>query len=140
MSEIDFDIDDEPETSESETSDVSNSENEFEFSSEIDAEMKALLSESETSEYVSNISQPRLSAKKVKIGFFIGARGSGKTTAMEEDAEALYNEYLTTLYLWASRSNENVFVAVNRNCKHKWNNFFDKIDTKICYTKTVEER
>lgn len=129
----------ESETSE-EISDYATSENKFESLTDIEAETRVLLSHSEPSEYRSNISQPRLSARKVKIGFFIGSRGSGKTTAMEEDAEALYNQYLTTLYIWASRSNENVFVGVNLNCKETWKNYFDKIDQKINYTKTVEER
>lgn len=135
MSEIDFDDDD----AESETSEFSNSTDNLESISDISEKVKNLLSESETAEYQSNLQQPRLNAKKVRLAFFIGERGAGKTTSMEEDAEFYYNEYLTSMYLWASRSNENVFVAVNRNCKKKWKNLKNEIDKKICYTRNEEE-
>lgn len=106
---------------------------------DFDAETKKLLDESESAEYQSNLLKPRLSSKKVKCAWFIGQRGSGKTTAMESDAEKLYNEFITSLYIWASRSNENVFVAVNRNCKHVWKQYFDKIERKIMLA-TNDER
>ena len=134
MSEIDFDDDD----AESETSEFLNSNDNLESTSDIFDDAKIFLSESESPEYISNLSKPRLSAKKVQLSFFIGERGSGKTTAMEEDAEAYYKQYLTSMYLWASRSNENVFVAVNRNCKQKWKDFKNKIDHLIQYTKNEE--
>lgn len=39
-----------------------------------------------------------------------------------------------------SRSNENVFVAVNRNCKKKWKKAYEDIDKAIIFSKTLEER
>lgn len=133
MSEIDFDSDEESEISEF-------SNDTLESTSDIFEEAKILLAESESPEYQSNLDKPRLNAKKVQVAWFVGERGAGKTSSMEEDAEFYYNEYLTSMYLWASRSNENVFVAVNRNCKKKWKDFKNKIDQKICYTKNEEER
>ena len=99
-----------------------------------------LMADSETPYYQSNLDQPRMSARKVRLAYFLGSRGGGKTTAMEEDAEFYYNEGLSCWYLWGSRSNENVFIAVNRNCKVVWNKMFKTIQHHIDFAKSDEER
>lgn len=65
---------------------------------------------------------------------------SGKTTAIEEDAEAYYLEHITPLYIWGSRSNENVFTGVNLYCKHRWDKEKDLIQQKSFFARTREER
>ena len=99
-----------------------------------------LMADSETPYYQSNLDQPRMSARKVRLAYFLGARGGGKTTAMEEDSEYYYNEGLSCWYLWSSRSNENVFIAVNRNDKIMWNKTFKLIEYHIDSAKTDEDR
>src|SRR3990167_2882222 len=104
-----------------------------------DIDVDLLLADSETPYYQSNLDQPRKTAKKVRLAYYWGDRGSGKTTAMEEDAEDYFNEFLSSWWLWGSRSNENVFIAVNRNCKYIWSKSFEKIDKALLLAKTNEE-
>jgi hypothetical protein len=99
-----------------------------------------LMADSETPYYQSNLDQPRMSARKVRLAYFLGSRGGGKTTAMEEDAEYYFNEGLSCWYIWGSRSNENVFIAVNKNDKIMWNKTFKNIEHHINFAKTDEER
>src|SRR3990167_7357247 len=103
-------------------------------------DLNTLLTDSETPYYQSNLDQPIKSAKKVRLAYYLGSRGGGKTTAMEEDAEDYYNEGMSCWWLWGSRSNENVFIGVNRNCKLKWSKTFETLDKEITLSKTVEHR
>jgi|CXWL01.1.fsa_nt_gi ABC-type proline/glycine betaine transport system ATPase subunit len=99
-----------------------------------------LLSESESPDYESNLTQPRMSAKKVKACYYLGSRGSGKTTAMEIDAEKYHNAGLLVMWLWGSRSNENVFIGVNCNCQAKWNQGFEDLEKNIMLADTPQKR
>ena len=103
-------------------------------------EFNDLLAESEPSAYISNLQQPRKNAKKVRVSYFIGSRGGGKTTALEEDAEDYHNEGLSNWYIWGSRSNENVFVAVNEDCKHRWDKAKKTLEQRMIFSKTQQER
>lgn len=103
-------------------------------------EFNDLLAESESSAYISNLQQPRKTAKKVRVSYLIGARGGGKTTALEEDAEDYFNEGLSNWYIWGSRSNENVFVAVNEDCKHRWDKAKKILEKRMIFAKNHEER
>lgn len=105
-----------------------------------DKEFEKLIAESESSGFISNLQQPRLDATKIKVVFYIGDRGGGKTTAIEEDAEAYYHEHITPLYIWGSRSNENVFTGINLNCKTRWDEEKQKLENKIIFSKTIEEK
>lgn len=105
-----------------------------------DIDYEELLSESETPYYQSNLEQPRMSAKKVRLSYYIGDRGGGKTSAMEEDAELYFNEGLSCWWLWGSRSNENVFIGVNRNCRRKWKKKLQKIEDSIVLANSIADR
>ena len=99
-----------------------------------------LMADSESSAYVSNLSQKRKTARKVRVSYLIGSRGSGKTTALEQDSDDYFGQWLSLWYIWGSRSNENVFVAVNRNCKHRWDNAKRILEERLESVKTHEER
>jgi len=72
-----------------------------------------------------------MSARKVKIHFYWGARGSAKTTSMEADAQLYYEYGLNVWHLWGARSFENLFWVVNRNCKEKWERAFELLPQEM---------
>jgi len=98
---------------------------------EPDTNFEELMNESVTKYHQSNLSKPRLDSSKIKVVFYWGARGEGKTVAMGADAQWYYNQGLTVFWLWGARSNENVFVAVNRYCKIKWQKIIEKYDRML---------
>lgn len=79
-----------------------------------------LLNSSVSNKHVSNLDVPWMSAKQVRLHFFWGDRGAAKTTSMEQTAELYYNEGLNIWHLWGARSFENLFWAINMNCREKW--------------------
>ena len=80
-----------------------------------------MMRDSMPSHYVPNKQKPVLHDNKVQCIFVFGARGSGKSFLIEQYAEWYYRRYITPLYLWGARSNENVFMGVNKNCGYHWN-------------------
>jgi|CXWL01.1.fsa_nt_gi hypothetical protein len=118
---------------------------EFHLSTELenerddDSQYAELLNESVPRHFESNLEKSRRDDKKVQVVYYWGSRGQGKTTAMGQDAEWYYNRWLSTWWLWGSRSNENVFVAINQRCKEKWEQIIDKYTTKIQYSSTTEK-
>ena len=62
-----------------------------------------------------------------QVILFQGMRGGGKSVAVDKTAEALYNEGLLLLHLWAARSFENLYWAINKNCK----DHYDKLKTIV---------
>lgn len=73
--------------------------------------------------FIPNRSQPWKNSKQVRCHFFIGPRGSGKSTAMEETAEDYYNQGLSIWHLWAARSFENLFWCINQNCRDTYRKY-----------------
>src|SRR5579872_2029343 len=91
-----------------------------EFDEQISNNYQELWDASVPNHSVRQVDQPWKSAKKVRVHFFWGDRGSGKSNAMESTAEEYYNEGLNVWHIWGARSYENLFWAVNRNCERKW--------------------
>lgn len=90
------------------------------WSNEVSQIFEDLMADSVSVDYESELSKPRMSARTVKAVFYWGDRGGGKTTSMESDAQAYYDEGLSIWYLWGARSYENWFLPVSINCKKKW--------------------
>src|SRR3990167_4383615 len=55
-----------------------------------------------------------------QVILFQGMRGAGKGVAVDRTAEELYNEGITVLHLWGARSFENLYWAINKNCKQHY--------------------
>ena len=96
------------------------------------AEYSQMMKGAVPSHYVSNKQKPILRDDKVQCMFIFGMRGSGKSFLIEQYAEWYYRRYITPLYLWGARSNENVFMCVNKNCSSHWN------DMMITHEKLLE--
>lgn len=91
-----------------------------ELDKKVEENFNELLRESETGQYTRQVDIPWKSAQQVRIHFFWGDRGQGKSSAMEKTAEDYYNEGLNIWHLWGARSYENLFWAVNMNCRKKY--------------------
>lgn len=61
-----------------------------------------------------------LSSEEPQVLLFQGMRGSGKGVAVDNVTEKLYKEGLTILHIWGARSLENLFWAINLNCREKY--------------------
>ena len=85
--------------------------------------------------YISNTRKPVLRDDKVQCIFVFGQRGSGKSVLIEQYAEWYYRHGITPLYIWAARSNENVTIGVNKNCKYHWDKVIKKQEELV---KTAE--
>ena len=82
---------------------------------------------------------PRVDEPQVIL--FQGMRGSGKGVAVDKTAEELYNKGLNIWHIWAARSFENLYWAINKNCREHYSKlkiitdaFFHKGDAglEIC--------
>lgn len=58
-----------------------------------------------------------------QVILFQGMRGGGKGVAVDKTAEELYKEGVNIWHIWGARSFENLYWAINKNCKEK----YDKI-------------
>jgi|APSaa5957512535_1039671.scaffolds.fasta_scaffold13349_3 hypothetical protein len=74
-----------------------------------------------------NASKDWLSFDEPQILFYQGMRGSGKSVMVDETVEKLYNQGFTILHIWSARSLENLYYAVNKNCK----GHYDKLKTIV---------
>jgi len=68
-------------------------------------------------EPIKNASLDWLSFDEPQILFYQGMRGSGKSVVVDETVERLYKQGFLILHLWGARSLENLYYAVNKNCK-----------------------
>lgn len=64
-----------------------------------------------------NASNDWLSFDEPQILFYQGGRGSGKSVMVDETVEKLYRQGFLILHIWSARSLENLYYAVNKNCK-----------------------
>ncbi len=71
-------------------------------------------------------SKPWLNSEEPQVLLFQGMRGSGKGVSVDQSAEWLYKQGLTILHIWGARSLENLFWAVNLNCKEKYEKLLNK--------------
>lgn len=83
-------------------------------------------------------SQPWLNPEEPQVILFQGMRGSGKGVAVDSTAEKLYNEGFLILHIWAARSFENLYWAINKNCREHYkkmkmiaDSFFEKFPRGI---------
>lgn len=95
-------------------------ESDFEKDMEVSSVFQRLYDKSVDPHFVPNKIKPWKNAKFVRLHFFFGDRGNGKSVAMEETAEHYYNEGLNIWHIWAARSFENLFWCVNLQCGLKW--------------------
>lgn len=123
MSKTEYDDEDNEEIEETQTTDESAG---YHGSKDDFYQYKQILKQSYPTEFVSNRKKPRLTDQKIQFSLVLGARGSGKSVMIEQDAEFYYKKGITILYLWAARSNENVFIGVNCRCKEKWEALLDR--------------
>ncbi len=91
-----------------------------------DAEFDQMLDDSTDAKFVSNLDQAWQSSKKVRVHFLWGDIESGKTTALEETAELYFKKGMTTFHAWGARDFENLFWAVNMNCRAKFKKKFER--------------
>ena len=92
------------------------------------------------SHYIPNKQKPILRDDKVQCIFVYGQRGSGKSFLIEQYAEWYYRRYITPLYLWGARSNENVFMGVNKNCGYHWNEMIGKQEKLLEFAENEIQR
>ena len=55
-----------------------------------------------------------------QIHLFQGMRGSGKGGMVDSTAEKLYKQGFLILHIWGARSFENLYWAINKNCRDKY--------------------
>lgn len=70
--------------------------------------------------------KPWLTSEEPQVLLFQGMRGSGKGVSVDHTAEYLFNQGLTILHIWGARSLENLFWAVNMNCREKYEKVLEK--------------
>ncbi len=58
-----------------------------------------------------------LDLEEPQILFFQGMRGSGKTALIMNRIEKMKNEGFLVMHIWASKSMENLYWTINKNCK-----------------------
>jgi len=64
-----------------------------------------------------------LKTNEPQVILFQGMRGAGKGVAVDKTAEELYKQGINIWHIWGARSFENLYWAINKNCKKK----YDKI-------------
>ena len=64
-----------------------------------------------------NADRPWLDYEEPQIIFFQGMRGAGKSVTVAETTEKLYNKGFLVLHVWGARSLENLYYAINKDCK-----------------------
>ncbi|BDQ31155.1 hypothetical protein NZNM25_01590 [Nitrosopumilus zosterae] len=69
---------------------------------------------------IKNASKDWLNFDEPQILFYQGMRGSGKSVMVDETVEKLYNQGFTILHIWGARSLENLYYAINNNCKYHY--------------------
>lgn len=62
-----------------------------------------------------------LDFEEPQIIFYQGMRGSGKSAMVNKTVERLYKEGFLILHVWGARSLENLYYAINKNCKTHYN-------------------
>jgi len=58
-----------------------------------------------------------LKTNEPQVILFQGMRGSGKGVAVDKTAEELYHQGINIWHIWGARSFENLYWAINKNCK-----------------------
>jgi len=61
-----------------------------------------------------------LKTNEPQVILFQGMRGAGKGVAVDKTAEELYKAGILILHLWGARSFENLYWAINKDCKKKY--------------------
>lgn len=61
-----------------------------------------------------------LNPNEPQVILFQGMRGAGKGVAVDKTAEDLYKEGVNIWHIWGARSFENLYWAINKNCKEKY--------------------
>lgn len=74
-----------------------------------------------------NSSKDWLDFEEPQILFFQGMRGSGKSAMVNRTVERLYHEGFLVLHIWGARSLENLYYAINKNCR----THYDKLKTIV---------
>lgn len=73
--------------------------------------------------------QPWLSTKEPQVILVQGMRGAGKGVTVDNIAEKLYKEGFLILHIWAARSFENLYWAICKNCKEKYDQWKKEYNT-----------
>jgi len=70
-----------------------------------------------------------------QVILFQGMRGAGKGVAVDKTAEDLYKQGINIWHIWGARSFENLYWAINKNCKEHYDkmkivvdSFFDNVN------------
>lgn len=74
-------------------------------------------------------SKPWLDANEPQVILFQGMRGSGKGVAVDYVSEQLYHAGLNIWHIWGARSYENLYWAINKNCRDHYNKMYVIIDS-----------
>lgn len=74
-----------------------------------------------------------LDYEEPQVILFQGGRGGGKGVSVERTAEKLYQQGFNIWHIWSARSFENLFWAINKNCREKYSKM--KTITDSFYTK-----
>ena len=61
-----------------------------------------------------------LTPDEPQVIFYQGQRGSGKSVSVNYTAEKLYDAGFLVLHVWAARSYENLYWAINKNCGYHY--------------------
>ena len=83
-----------------------------------------------------NSSKDWLDFEEPQIIFSQGMRGGGKSVLVNRTAERLYNEGFLILHIWSARSLENLYWAINKNCRTHYTKL--KIIVDAFYDKTFQ--
>jgi hypothetical protein len=83
-----------------------------------------------------NSSKDWLDFVEPQIIFSQGMRGGGKSVLVNRTAERLYNEGFLIMHIWSARSLENLYWAINKNCRAHYSKL--KIIVDAFYDKTCQ--
>jgi len=67
-----------------------------------------------------------------------GMRGSGKSVAIDNIAEKLYNHGFLVLHLWGARSFENLYWSVNKDCEKKYKTIRKLLEFTVSTTSVIK--
>ena len=81
-----------------------------------------------------NSSKDWLDFNEPQIIFSQGMRGGGKSLLINKTAEKLYHEGFLVLHIWGARSLENLYWAINKNCREHYSKL--KIIVDAFYDRT----
>ena len=78
--------------------------------------------ESSTGKAIPFWRQDLLNPNRPQVLLVQGMRGGGKGVTVDMICQQFHNKGLMVVHCWGARDYENYFYAINRDCKHKWDN------------------